>query len=80
MEELLATKERVVNILEEIIEKEYTTPQDMAEMIQDNWDITEEYERQIADITKGIVFWSGIEGSNGVYRVSEREGHVETEI
>ena len=50
MEELFATKERVVNILEEIVGKEYVSPQEMADNMVENWDITEEYEKIIAEM------------------------------
>lgn len=50
MEELFKTKERVVNILEEIVNKEYITAQEMADDMGENWDVTEEYEKIISDM------------------------------
>ncbi len=52
MEELFKTKERVVNILEEIVNKEYITAQEMADDMGENWDVTEEYEKIISDMIK----------------------------
>ena len=53
MEELFATKQRIVNILEEIIDKEHVSAEEMIGNVEDNWDLTEEYERYIADLNQG---------------------------
>lgn len=55
MEELFATKQRVVHILEEIVDKEYITPAEMQDMIEENWELTEEYEKQIAELIQGNI-------------------------